>query len=391
MFAWIHAGRAYGPACSLVVMGRYNGVMDGKPGKVIVAMSGGVDSSVAAGILLEAGWEVTGAFLCLGDAGAGAGDRGCCSPQDAADARRVAETLGIELYVLNLADEFDRIVEDFAAEYARGRTPNPCISCNATVKLARVLGRADSLGIGHVATGHHARIVRLGGRARVARGLARDKDQSYALFAVAPEVLERTIMPIGEMADKARIRSLAKALGLNVHDKPDSQDICFTGDGDYTRILRERAPAALEPGEIVSADGAVLGRHEGYGRFTIGQRRGLGVAAGTPMYVTGIDPATSRVTIGPREALLSRGLTAGRAVWHAPAAGEFEAVVQIRYNHRGAPGRVRVLDDDRFEVTFHEDVSAVTPGQAAVVYEGDVLLGGGWIDSAETTRGRGHD
>ena len=356
--------------------------MPSKKEKVIVAMSGGVDSSVAAGVLLEAGYEVTGVFLCLGRAGPGeAGSRGCCSATDAADARRVAETLGIEMFVLDYAEAFGSIIDNFVGEYARGRTPNPCIHCNRQVKFGRLMGRADSLGIRYVATGHHARIVQgAGGAPAIARGLACGKDQSYALFSIPRARLGRILLPIGEIGDKGAVRSRAMALGLNVHDKPDSQEICFVPDDDYAELLRRRCPESLRPGEIVDSDGRVLGTHAGYARYTIGQRRGLGVAAGVPMYVTGIDAATARVTIGPREQTLGSSLTARGANWHADVPSEFDATVQIRYNHRGVGGRVRLTGPDSFAVELADRVHAITPGQAAVVYDGRQLLGGGWID-----------
>jgi len=349
--------------------------------KVIVAMSGGVDSSVAASLLLEAGYEVTGVFLCLGSAGPReAASQGCCSPTDAADARRVAQALGIELFVLDYAEAFGPIIENFVDQYARGRTPNPCILCNRDVKFGRLVDRADSLGIRYVATGHHARIVAgASGEPAIARGRAWGKDQSYALFAVPRGRLGRILLPIGELDDKAAVRSRALELGLSVHDKPDSQEICFVPDDDYTRLLERLRPEALAAGEIVDAEGRVLGTHGGYARYTIGQRRGLGVAAGVPMYVTGIDPASARVRIGPREQTMGTSLSAGGANWHADVPGEFDATVQIRYNHRGAPGRVTITGPDSFAVEFAEPVHAITPGQAAVAYDGQQLLGGGWI------------
>ena len=354
--------------------------MNGGGKKVLLAMSGGVDSSVAAAMLRDEGYDVTGVFMCLGRAGADADSRGCCSPQDAADARRVAEALGIHLYVLNLADEFEPIIDYFLAEYARGRTPNPCIHCNALIKFGRLVRQADSLGIDYVATGHHARRVEFGGAPAFARARATAKDQSYALFAVARETLGRVLLPIGEVDDKQQVRRIARDLGLDVHDKPDSQEICFVPNDDYVALLRERLPDALRSGEIVDSGGRVLGHHDGYARFTIGQRRGVRVAAGEPMYVTHIDPAGARVTIGPRQEVMTRRLRAAAANWHCDVPDEFDAAVQIRYNHRGQPGRVRRIAADAFEVEFAEDVSAVTPGQAAVVYDGDRLLGGGWIE-----------
>jgi len=332
-------------------------------------MSGGVDSSVAASLLVEAGYDVAGVFMRLGAA--------AC--QDPTDARRVAEMLGVDLFVLDLAGEFEPIIRDFVAEYARGRTPNPCIHCNARVKFGCLLDRADSLGARYVATGHHARIVNFDGRAAIARGLAREKDQSYALFAIGADALGRILLPVGEIDDKRHIREIARRLGLNVHDKPDSQEICFVPD-DYTVLLSARAPEALRGGVIVGAAGEVLGRHDGYARFTIGQRRGLVIAAGEPLYVTRIDPDTATVTVGPRGQTLGTRLTASGANWHRQVSGALPATVQVRYNHTGAPARVSVTGPETFDVAFDEPVHAITPGQAAVVYEGNRLLGGGWID-----------
>ena len=350
--------------------------------KVLVAMSGGVDSSVAAGLLLEEGYDVTGIFICLGIAGTGdAESRGCCSPQDAADARRVAQKLGIGMYVLDLGDAFAPIIDYFLGEYARGRTPNPCIYCNTQIKFDRLVRHADSLGVRYVATGHHARIVESRGGLAVARARARGKDQSYALFGIARENLSRILFPIGEMEDKQRVRRIARELGLVVHDKPDSQEICFVPDDDYIAFLRRRAPEVFRPGEIVNSSGEVLGTHEGVACYTIGQRRGLGVAGGVPMYVTRIDPDSARVTIGLREEVLTRHLAASKSHWWADVPRQFEAIVQIRYRHEGARGVVRVTGEGTFEVDFAEEVAAVTPGQAAVVYDGETILGGGWIDS----------
>ncbi len=355
--------------------------MSGDGEKVIVAMSGGVDSSVAAYLLREAGYDVTGVFLCLGGSvGSDHDTTGCCSPADAADARRVADALGIDLFVLDATQHFGRIIDYFADEYAAGRTPNPCIRCNTLIKFGLLMDRADQLGAAYVATGHHARLITGDTGPVIARG--GEKDQSYALFGIPRERLGRVLLPIGELAGKTRVRQIAAELGLNVAHKPDSQEICFV-EGDYVAWLREHRPETMKPGAIVDSAGNVLGEHAGVAGFTIGQRRGLGVAAGEPMYVTAIDPATAAITIGPRDEALSSRLTAADANWHipAPASGEeFDAVIQIRYNHCGAAGRVRVLGDSRFEVEFGEPVLAVTPGQAAVVYQGDRLLGGGWIE-----------
>jgi len=327
-------------------------------------MSGGVDSSVAAALLLRGGYAPQGVFLHMNDR----------SRKEADDARRVAETLGIDLRVLNLQEEFETIIDYFVAEYAAGRTPNPCIRCNMRLKLGRLADLADSLGVSFLATGHHARRIERSGRPVLARARDVAKDQSYALFGVAAKTLGRMLLPIGELDSKAQVRDLARSLTLPVHDKPDRQEICFVPDDDYSALLAERAPRAMRPGRIVSPAGEELGRHEGYGRFTIGQRRGLGVAAGEPRYVTRIDPVSGDVTLGTREEAAGRRLRATDANWHVrPDETAFEANVQIRYNHRGAPGRVRIVDETTFDVEFDAPVHAITPGQAAV------LLGGGWI------------
>ncbi len=349
--------------------------------KVIVAMSGGVDSSVAAAMLLEQGYDVTGVFVSLGSAATPDSDsHGSCMLQDRADAHRVADTLGIDLHVLDLAEEFEEIIDYFVAEYSRGRTPNPCVHCNTLIKFGKLMRLADSLGTKYVATGHHARIANRSGAPIITRPNARDKDQSYALFAVARENLARILLPIGEVDDKNRVREIARTLNLNVHDKRESQEICFVEDNDYVSLLRERAPQALKGGDIVTSDGEVVGRHDGFARFTIGQRRGLRVAAGIPMYVTSIDPESATVTIGPRDQVMGRYLRTGGANWHCSVSEQFDAIVQVRYNHRGAPGKVRITGERTFEVNFTDDVAAITPGQGAAVYDGDYLLGGGWID-----------
>lgn len=355
--------------------------MCNKPDKVLVAMSGGVDSAVAAMLLQEEGYDVTGVFLCMKGADDDqAPSRACCSPADADDARRVAGILGIQLLTLPVSDAFEPIIEDFVAEYARGRTPNPCIHCNTKIKFGRLFDMADSLGAKYVATGHHARIADCNGPA-IFRARVRRKDQSYALFGIPRNRLSRILLPVGELEGKEQVRRIAHRMGLPVHDKPDSQETCFVPDDDYVRLLRDRAPEALRAGKIVTSGGQVLGNHDGYARFTIGQRRGLGVAAGTPIYVTRIDPATATITAGPREELMSDRLVASKANWHRDTPDEFKAVVQIRYNHRGAPGTVRITAPTTFEATFDAPVSAITPGQAAVVYNDDRLLGGGWIEA----------
>jgi tRNA-specific 2-thiouridylase len=346
-------------------------------------MSGGVDSAVTAALLRERGYDVTGAFVCLGRAaGTDPGSSGCCSPQDAADARRVAALLGIDLFVLDAAADFERVIDAFAAEYAAGRTPNPCIGCNRDIKFGRLLRRARQLGFDAVATGHYARVVERAGAPALARARAAAKDQSYVLFELPRAALPRLLLPLGEVEAKAEVRAVARRLGLPVHDKPDSQEICFVGEGGHAEVLAARAPAALRPGPIVDGQGHLLGRHHGYARFTVGQRRGLGVAAGERRYVTAVDPVSATVTIGPREATAAAGLTAAAASWQVELPAEVEAQVQIRSGHRGAAARLRGAGGGRFEVEFDLPVQAVAPGQAAVAYEGEVLLGGGWIERA---------
>lgn len=363
--------------------------MAGPMGKVLVGMSGGVDSAVAAALLQAQGWEVTGAFVCMGRAADAEGGSGCCSPQDAADARRVAGLLGVDLFVLDATAGFERIIDAFAAEYAAGRTPNPCIRCNRDVKIGRLLQRAGQLGFDAVATGHYARVVARGGGRALARARAVEKDQSYVLFELPRAALGRLVLPLGEVESKAAVRERARALGLPVHDKPDSQEICFVPDGDHAAVLAARAPAALTPGPILDEAGREVGRHHGYGRYTVGQRRGLGVAAGERRYVVAVDPAAATVTIGPRGATRVAVLTAGGATWQAEVAPEGAAAVQVRSGHRAAPATLRGAGGPRFEVAFDAPVDAAAPGQAAVAYDGDVLLGGGWIEVTRPPGGAG--
>ena len=350
--------------------------------KVVVAMSGGVDSSVAAHLLREQGYECTGVFIHHGQGklAALAGD-GCASSAHAADARKMAEHIGIPFEELDVSDVFTQIVEGFANEYAAGRTPNPCIVCNVLVKFGALMDYADRIGAQYVATGHHIRMGTHDGAPAIHRGKAIGKDQSYVLFALPRERLSRMLLPLGDVADKALVRETARELGLTVHDKPDSQDICFTAGDGYRDVLEMFAPEALRTGDIVDGEGNVLGEHEGYGLYTIGQRRGLRVAAGVPVYVSAIDAAKAEITLGEKPAVMHHKLTASGANWHADLPDAFDATVQVRYNPRGEPGHVRLTGADTFEVTFDEPVWAITPGQAAVVFDGERLLGGGWIDT----------
>ncbi len=384
-------------------------------GKVIVAMSGGVDSSVAAALLKEQGYDPVGVFMRVGVEGAGSAGaagccasgeqrrRGCCSVDDAADARTIAGRLGIPFCVLDFQADFDGIITYFVDEYARGRTPNPCIRCNTDLKFGKLLHYADEIGASYVATGHYARILAPDGGAgcgvggvgwRLARALNRDKDQSYVLFGIGRGVLPRCRFPLGEIDDKASVRRLAADLGLEVHDKPDSQEICFVPDDDYARLVRSRRPETNRPGPIFDTAGQQLGTHSGIINFTIGQRRGLGVATGRPAYVTAIDVERNAVTLGSRDDLLSDGLEADQVNWLSdppPVDRPRGARIQIRYSHRAAVGTVALAADGRLRVHFDTAQPAVTPGQAAVCYDDDdVVLGGGWIVAAcrDADRGR---
>ncbi len=355
--------------------------MERERNKAVVGLSGGVDSAVAAAMLRDAGYDVLGLFLRLG-----CGDAG--PDQHAEDAQAVTDALGIPLEVRDAQVEFAPVIEDFVREYAAGRTPNPCARCNVWVKLPGLLAAADELNAAYVATGHYARVVRRDGRAALARAAAGGKDQSYALFSLSNAMLERLLLPLGELPGKEATRARARRLGLPVHEKSESQEICFVPGDDYRAFLAGRAEAsgaglaeALAPGPIEDAAGEVLGEHDGYAGFTVGQRRGLGVAVGEPLYVLRIEPERRAVVIGPRRAAAGRELAAGGAVWQQDVSAEFDAIVQVRYNHAGAPARVRRTGRDRFEARFEEPVHAITPGQAAVAYDGDVLLGGGWIEA----------
>jgi tRNA-specific 2-thiouridylase len=356
--------------------------------RIVVAMSGGVDSSVAAAMLCEQGYDVIGLFMRLG-----AGDpharrdtadrhQGCCSADDAADARYVAGQLGIPFYALNFRDDFDRIIDYFADEYVRGRTPNPCVVCNDYLKFGRLLDYADMAGAPMVATGHYARIADSQDGPALTRPADRKKDQTYFLFGLRREVLSRVRFPLGEMC-KQQVRDEARRRGFPNADKPDSVEICFVPDRDYARVVRERRPGAFTPGDVVDEAGAVIGAHEGVAGFTIGQRRGLGIAMGSPVYVTEISAGSRTITLGPKAALLKRGLLAERVNWLcSPPTEPLRVDAKIRYAHRAARATVSPAEGGALHVRFDEPQSAVTPGQAVVFYDDQRVLGGGWIESA---------
>jgi tRNA-specific 2-thiouridylase len=346
-------------------------------------MSGGVDSSVAAALLARSGHDVIGLSMQLYDHSEGEIRFGsCCTLDDLYDARRVARAIGIPHYIVNFERLFEEhVISDFVREYASGRTPIPCVHCNGDLKFASLVERAEGFDAEAVATGHYAQVDQdpATGRYRLKRGVDRAKDQSYFLFTLTQAQLARARFPVGAL-DKPAVREEARRLGLAVADKHDSQEICFVAAGEHADFVAKRA--ALDGGEIRDADGRVLGRHEGIHRFTIGQRKGLGISAGIPLYVVDIDAAGSVVTVGPRAALERTSLTASRVNWMSgdTPASPVRATVQIRYRHSEAFATVTPLDGARARVDFDSPQSAITPGQAVVFYAEDVVLGGGWID-----------
>lgn len=358
--------------------------------RIVLAMSGGVDSSVAAWLLREQGHEVIGVFMrhgqdagdaCAVDAGVSR-KQGCCSAADAADARRVADMLGLPFYVLNFEREFDRIVEYFVEQYSAGRTPNPCIVCNTWLKFGKLFEYADSIGAEYVATGHYARLQKMDdGQTALFRGLDETKDQSYVLFGINREKMDRLMFPIGEHR-KEEIRQIAASLNLKVANKRDSQEICFIPDQDHAGFIRRRPGYIDTSGEIVTTDGKIVGKHDGFEQFTIGQRKGLHVAFGTPRYVVRIEPDTHRVVIGLREELALDELCANNVNWlegNGIPSEPFSCQVKIRYRSRAYAAVVQAFGQDNIMVRFSEPCFGVAPGQAAVCYQGDRVLGGGWI------------
>ncbi len=373
-------------------------------------MSGGVDSSVAAHLLLEQGHDVVGVFMRHGEESAavcavdservaggtsspslpllpivdGRSDhkQGCCSAADAADAQRVADRLDIPFYALNLQEDFRGIIDYFVEEYTAGRTPNPCVMCNNWIKFGRLFDYADSVGADFVATGHYARLAAISDNEPPAllRGVDDGKDQAYVLFGIDRAYLRRMMLPVGDY-EKSKIRQLAAHVGMRVADKKDSQEICFVTSGKHDEFVRARRGDIDTSGDIVTTAGEVVGTHPGIERFTIGQRKGLKVAMGEPFFVVRIEPDSHRVVIGRKSELGRVELTANRTNWLVdPPPGEFRCLAKIRYNSPPAEATAVALPDDRLRVTFDEPRFGVAPGQAVVCYDEDRVLGGGWIE-----------
>ncbi len=353
--------------------------------KVVVGMSGGVDSSVAAYLLQKQGYEVIGVTMQIWQeetCEVQEENGGCCGLSAAEDARRVSECLGIRHYVMNFRKEFrQNVIDYFVREYLRGRTPNPCIACNRYVKWESLLKRSMEIGADYIATGHYARIDRLeNGRYAIRHSVTASKDQTYALYSLTQEQLAHTLMPVGEY-EKDEIRRLAEELGLPVAHKPDSQEICFVPDHDYAAFIDRETGGRVEPGNFVDVEGRVLGPHKGITHYTVGQRKGLGLAMGRPVFVTEIRPETREVVIGENEDIFRKRLLADHVTFMSvpEIRGEVRAMAKIRYNHGGAECVLRKVGQDLIEVIFESPQRAITPGQAVVFYDGDYVLGGGTI------------
>ncbi|CAN5868018.1 tRNA 2-thiouridine(34) synthase MnmA [soil metagenome] len=353
--------------------------------RIVVAMSGGVDSSVAAALLAQQGHEVIGLSMQLYDQSEGRATFGsCCTLDDLHDARRVAARLGIPHYIVNFEEKFNEtVVSDFVREYAAGRTPIPCVHCNGDLKFATLVDRAAGFGADMVATGHYARVIHdeASNRFRLLRGRDAGKDQSYFLFTLSQTQLAHAIFPLGDL-DKPAVREHARALDLAVADKPDSHEICFVASGDHAAFLEDHGVLKTE-GVIRNVEGERVGRHGGVHRFTVGQRKGLGLSSPIPLYVVGIDAASAAVTVGPREALERLELTASGVNWIAgiPPTGGTRVTAQIRHRHKEAAATIEPMEADRVCLAFDEPQSAIAPGQALVMYQGDEVVGGGWIDN----------
>ncbi len=380
--------------------------------RVVLAMSGGVDSSVAAHLLVEEGHEVIGVFMRHGEKSVEACSidgqpnsspllpilnqradhkQGCCSASDAEDGRRVAELLGIPFYALNLQEEFRGIIDYFVDEYSIGRTPNPCVMCNNRIKFGKLFDYADSVGAEFVATGHYARLENHGTDLRLLRGVDQSKDQSYVLFGIKRKFLQRMLLPVGTF-QKPKIREIAGQLGLNVAEKKDSQEICFVTSGHHGEFVRNRRKEVKTAGNIVTTSGEVVGEHPGIEGFTVGQRRGLGVAMGEPYFVVRIEADSNQVVIGKKEELGCKWLSGNQLNWLVESTQDgtliepgtvLDCEAQIRYNSRSAPAKVEIGNDE-IQVRFADPQMGVAPGQAVVCYAGEQVLGGGWIQATRS-------
>jgi tRNA-specific 2-thiouridylase len=355
--------------------------------RIVVAMSGGVDSSVAAALLVEQGHEVIGLSMQLYDQQQGEVRFGsCCTLDDLHDARRVAQRLGIPHYILNFERQFDdHVVSNFVREYLAGRTPIPCAHCNSDLKFSALLERARALGADSVATGHYARVERgAAGNLTLRRGADRAKDQSYFLFSLTQDQLDHARFPVGDL-EKSEVRGHARRLDLPVASKPDSHEICFIPDGEYADFVGRRAASGVSSGWIVNDEGRALRRHDGVHHFTVGQRKGLGLSLSHPMYVLELRPESQTVVVGPRAALEKTTLTASGVSWVAgePPDTRVAVTAQIRHRHQAAPASLRTAASDRLALEFETPQTAIAPGQAVVIYREDHVLGGGWIDSGE--------
>jgi tRNA-uridine 2-sulfurtransferase len=356
-----------------------------KDKKIVIAMSGGVDSSVAAALLKEQGYDLIGVSLQLWNYSWDTDERfgTCCSLDDLADARRVAEKVGIPHYILNLEKEFRKeVVDYFVSEYMQARTPIPCTACNKKLKFDELMNKAQIYGYDYVATGHYASIVQNEeGRFTVKRGKDRSKDQSYFLFNLSQEQLAQSLFPLGEM-EKPEVRRLAESIGLNVAGKSESHEICFIPDNDYAGFIAGQVDKeAFQPGNIITSKGEVLGAHKGYPAFTIGQRKGLNLGGlPEPYYVTAISSAKNEVTVGPKNDLFREEFTVGDVSWYLDHCESFEAEVQIRYRHRAVESVVTPLPGGRARIQMSMPQPAIAPGQSAVFYKDDCIIGGGWIE-----------